>query len=84
MNRIDWSMLCVVVAAFILIPLTVAGSIRERHEWEEFRIAHKCRVVAEMPSEFFNTFDGKRVGIGATAAKQGWLCDDGITYYKEK
>jgi hypothetical protein len=36
-----------------------------------------------MRGETITTIDfNGNVGIGSTSGKTGWLCDDGITYYR--
>lgn len=69
-----------IVALFVLI-------VHESHEWERFSAAHACKVVAHVRGDVFNTVgvDAKgnvSVGIGSTPDKTGWLCDDGVTYYR--
>jgi len=59
----------------------------EAKEWDAFKVAHACRVVAKVDGSVFNTFSvspkGQMViGVGSTPDKTGWLCDDGVTYYK--
>jgi hypothetical protein len=57
----------------------------ERKKWEKFATAHNCKVVAHMPVESFNTLDSRgNVGVGFTSAKDGWQCDDGVTYFRNK
>ena len=76
----------VIACAALLVGL-VALTIHESNKWEEFKVAHKCKVVGKMSGDVFNTFgvgaNGQlSVGIGATSGKTGWACDDGMTYWK--
>lgn len=48
--------------------------------WQEFKPIHHCKIVAHIDSEWIYT--GR--GMGRTSIKDGWLCDDGITYFKEQ
>lgn len=72
-----------------LMAVLVAGSIYEQRDWNAFRIRHQCKVVAHIDGDTFNTysFNAKgqmSVGIATTSDKQGWLCDDGVTYYRSE
>lgn len=71
----------------VLVVIMFALALHESSEWEKFKVEHKCRVVAKIDGEVFNTFGVDSngmptVGIGSTSSKTGWLCDDGVTYYK--
>lgn len=77
------------IAAGICAALALAAwlAIQESERWNEFKIEHHCRVVSHISSSMFNTFgiDSKGnpvIGIGSTPEKTGWLCDDGVIYYK--
>jgi hypothetical protein len=70
-----------------LIGVAIYIEIKEEKEWQQFKVAHKCRVVAKISGDTFNTLsmDSKGnpvVGIATTPDKTGWACDDGITYYR--
>jgi hypothetical protein len=85
----DWIFRGLFVLIPIVLVLLVIAGIHEQREWNAFKISHKCKVVAHVDGDTFNTYgiggDGKMtVGIGSTSAKDGWLCDDGITYYKSR
>lgn len=83
-----------VIICVLLVALGVASIAwakhRDReleHEWERFAASHECRKVAKISGEMFNTlgFDAKGntvVGLGVTSDKTGWLCNDGVTYYR--
>lgn len=67
--------------------LLIFAVMRDARQWEEFRAAHACKVVAHINGDVFNTVgvsgNGQvSVGIGSTPNKTGWLCDDGITYFR--
>lgn len=83
-DLILWFIVCLIVCLLIAIE---AAAYKETQEWEVFKAQHKCKVVAHIDGEIFNTFGvaqngGMTVGIGSTSAKTGWQCDDGITYYR--
>lgn len=87
MDTDDLSIAALLAAFILLCALFFALIYYEVQEWEEFKVAHKCKVVAKVKGEVFNTVgvDVKgnvSVGVGSTSDKVGWLCDDGVTYYR--
>lgn len=68
---------------FAIFTVAITLAVMEAKEWAAFKDAHHCKVVAHIRGDTFNTInaDGS-VGIGTTPSKTGWLCDDGITYYR--
>ena len=55
--------------------------------WETFKVAKNCKLVAEVKGEIFNTVGvsgiGKVVtGVRISSDKEGWVCNDGIIYYR--
>lgn len=83
----DWPIISIVAAMVGILIALVASGIHETRQWEAYRVAHKCVVVAHIDGDVFNTVgtgsNGQVViGIGSTSDKTGWKCDDGITYYK--
>jgi hypothetical protein len=84
MSRQRGSVEILIVAAIVVVlVLAFIGISSEAKEWEAFRAAHKCKVVGHIRGEAFNTINSSgSVGIGITSDKTGWLCDDGVTYYR--
>lgn len=77
----------ILIVCIAVLVLSVFRIIEESNEWESFKQSHNCKVVAQIKGDVFNTFgtDGKgnmTVGVGSTPDKKGWLCDDGMTYYR--
>jgi hypothetical protein len=75
------------VSLVALAVASVVAIVADAKEWDAFREAHHCKVVAHIRGDTFNTFSTNSkgtlvVGIGSTPSKKGWLCDDGITYYR--
>jgi hypothetical protein len=71
----------------VLAGGAVTLAIIDSENWEAFKIEHACKLVSKGSSTTFNTFgiDGKGqpvVGIGVSPGQNGWLCDDGVTYYR--
>lgn len=59
----------------------------EREEWEKFKIDHKCKLVSKIDGETSigtGVATNGSVGIisSSSSGKTVWLCDDGVTYYK--
>ena len=78
-----------IMAAIVAVLILVAGMMahNSNEKWEAFKTSHECKAVAKLPGEVFNTFGTSSggnfvVGIGATADRTGWLCNDGMTYYR--
>lgn len=83
-NIIPAALMAVCVAAFAgLIWLAVEAD----NDWQAFKATHNCKAVAHISGSVMPTYgfssSGKLVsGVTTTPAKTGWLCDDGITYYR--
>lgn len=71
----------------LLIACIVVAAYFDAKQWEEFKQAHECKVVAKVRGEWITTtsVDAKgnlSTGTAHTGDKTGWLCDDGVTYYR--
>lgn len=82
--------LTVIAATGVLMFLSVRASSREAQEWEEFAKHHACKVVARK-KETVSTGVGPVVGgkdagvafiVNTTPAQTAYLCDDGVTYWR--
>jgi hypothetical protein len=65
----------------------VALMVADDNQWQAYKAAHACKVVAHVTGDVFSTVaptsnGGIAVGVGTTSGKTGWLCDDGITYFR--
>ena len=83
--------LAFLIFVVMLIPAVIYGSVKEQERWEEFSRAHACKKVGEMSGSiqsgvgFGMTANGKMgtvVTTTSTASKTGWLCNDGVTYWR--
>ena len=75
----------------ILLTICFIGYYEDEKAWEAFKIQHHCKVVGKTDGR---NNPGVGVGVGAngsttvvmtnsyTPPQDGWLCDDGITYWK--
>lgn len=52
------------------IVLLVYAGIGEEQEWNIFRSAHRCKVVGQQSGSYY------------VPEKTGYLCDDGVTYWR--
>jgi hypothetical protein len=71
----------------LLMGLWVVASINESREWEAFKLAHKCKVVAHVSGSTttaigFSGSGNMTVTPIHIPEKTGWQCDDGVTYYR--
>jgi hypothetical protein len=83
----DIGMAIVVLIFSAVIVVAISLAVDENREWESFKTQHKCKIVSQLHGDVFNTVGVSSkgnvvVGIGSTPDKTGWLCDDGITYFK--
>lgn len=74
---------------FASIPVLLYFSYRDEKRWAQFKVEHKCRVIAHQDAS-------SHVGIGMTSnsktgavvitesAKTSYLCDDGVTYTRDE
>lgn len=80
------------LVVFGTVLVTVLGGatylgIKESHEWDAFKVAHSCKVVSRISGDVYivNGFDSKgnmTTGTAVSPDKIGYLCDDGVTYYR--
>ena len=71
----------------VLLGLIIWAVVNEQNEWDDFKQTHNCKIVSQVSGSTFNTFgvDGKgypTVGVGTIPSKTGYLCNDGITYFR--
>lgn len=80
--------LCLIGA---LIYWAAIASERENREWQEFSGAHHCKIVEKrdgnvsIGSGYVFGANGKGGVVTTTSvspSKTGWLCSDGVTYWK--
>jgi hypothetical protein len=86
-----WAMRFVLIALatilFVCTPLLVWAAISDIREWNAFKFDHNCKVVGKMRGDVVTTIapttgGGVAIGVASIPAKTGWLCDDGITYWR--
>jgi hypothetical protein len=75
------------LAAVALVAFLVYAAVEDARQWEAFKTAHACRVVAKVRGHTDPVYgvDGKGNMVFSTVTTPdttGWLCDDGVTYYR--
>ena len=83
--------LLVVLGAVIvaILALCITASIYDERAWTAFASRHECRVVGRMTGDIAVTVapiiggnGGVAVGVNSTPDKTGYLCNDGVTYWR--
>lgn len=78
-------LICGVSAAVIWVML------EDHKRWENFKAEHECKIVGYMDGDLstgigYGMTTGGQFGTVITAtstpSKTGWLCDDGMIYWK--
>lgn len=62
------SLFLLLVLCVLAVPFCIARTIREEKEWQSFLVQHKCKKVGHMRGDV------------RTPDKNGYVCDDGMTY----
>lgn len=79
----EWGL--VLVLLVWLGSITAYVVVKEKLEWKEFSEGHGCEKVSETRSHSqLGIIVGGRGGVVVSRANggSGWLCDDGITYWR--
>lgn len=77
----------VILGVIFLIILGAYLFIKDERDWENFKTQHHCKVTAHIEGSLSNgigiSSSGKPVmTVNNEPDKTGWLCDDGITYFR--
>lgn len=91
MPHVDWENLLLggLISVLIsLIVLTCYLGSKAEHEWQEFKATHECKIVGQKEGQTSTGFAATASGNGAivtttTPGQTGWLCSDGITYWRD-
>ena len=72
-----------ILVAIVLIGLSVVLAVEDSKAWNKFKVDHHCKVVAQVsPSNGIGVSSSGNLVTTYESGKQGWLCDDGITYFR--
>lgn len=73
-------------AIFLLLAsaLLAWAIVNDNHEWAVFSAAHNCKIVGKQNGDLMNVINSNgSVGIAFTSDKTAYLCNDGITYWRD-
>jgi len=72
-----------IIAAIALLALGIWAAVEDSRKWEAFKVARNCKFVAHVrgSTHVGMSTSGNMVVMGESD-KTGWLCDDGVTYYR--
>lgn len=64
-------------------------SIEDDKQWDKFKLQHHCKMTAFIQGDLTNglgiSYKGyPTVTLNYNSAKDGWTCDDGITYFRDE
>ncbi len=80
-----------VLVTVVLCVAAVCKSTDRRAAWEAFKVEHHCEITDKMAGNVdvnvgvaldTNGDLSQVVTVKETPSKTGWLCDDGVTYWK--
>lgn len=84
--------LILLILGITVVTLAVFGAIvgwavHDDNDWQQFFKQHHCEKIGYMSGDVITTFgvsaNGQAaIGIGSTPSKEGWKCDDGVTYWR--
>lgn len=74
-------MLAIAFTALLLV-FAVISVKKDNDKWEAFKLEHECKVVGRKDgqSSFGTDSGGKTVTMHTS--QTAWLCNDGVTYWK--
>lgn len=85
------SLIGLLVLVVALIPISIWAVMEEHEQWQAFAAEHNCKVIGRMSGSTStgvgygmaaNGQFGTVVTITSTPSKTGYLCDDGVTYWR--
>jgi len=84
---IDRTLIATGAVILALIVLVVVLAVQEQRRWDEFASDHNCRVVGRERGSTkigYGMATNGTMGtvVTSTPSKTGWLCDDGVTYWR--
>lgn len=72
---------------FFIVTGTIAFKLaqKEEKEWERFKKANDCKIVSKEETVRVSNYiqaNGQVRVLVIPETKEGWLCSDGIIYYR--
>jgi len=74
-----------IVAIVLTLGALIWVSIVEQREWDAFAASHQCKVVGKIDSSTgVGPVIGQNGGVTVVTipGKTGYLCSDGVTYWR--
>jgi len=80
------------VFAILFVPFGVYQIVKltaeEQKQWDNFAVTHDCKKIGQTSASsgvVVGMALNGQMGMGLTseAGKTGWLCNDGVTYWRE-
>lgn len=89
MDSDDIGAIVLIIFICACIALFVYLGIQDDNQFEKFKTEHHCKLVAHIKGDITPGFgvssSGKTVmTTNFNSDKNGWLCDDGVTYYRDE
>lgn len=88
-DDIGWFGTVLVILFLLAWPVIFYLAYLEHQDWTRFKADKNCRIVGKMDGSMVNTIapviggnGGVAIGVAGTPSKTGWMCDDGITYWR--
>ena len=78
-----------IFAIIVLSVFSIFASIENSKKWEEYKVVHNCKIVGHKKGSTSTGIvpmvggnGGTGVIVTQTQDQTGWLCDDGVTYWR--
>ena len=80
--KIVWFLVAIMMN---LMAAIIYFAVKEGREWDEFRVTHECHQtdIQRGNVSYGVGTDGQLVTI-FSGDKIGWLCEDGVTYWRNQ
>lgn len=77
----------IISAIVVLLILVIYLAVQEQRVWNQYIVDHACKVVGREKghsSVGYGLMTNGTMGtvVTSTPSKTGWLCDDGVTYWR--
>jgi small neutral amino acid transporter SnatA (MarC family) len=89
--RDEWPIWAISCAIMALLVIFVWATMAEAEEWQRFAAVHECRVIGRVNGHTDTGIGFGMTGSGqmgtvittvSTPSKTGYLCNDGVTYWR--
>jgi hypothetical protein len=87
--RVEYWIGGLVVLLVVLLVLAGVAGVQEQKQWDAFAKAHNCKVVAKREGStstgvapIIGGNGGVAVTTSSTPGQTAYLCDDGVTYWR--